>query len=161
MYLKCYIYFVNILDGDVSNFRQVHFNYLLDKVDNKNIFAVGYSNGGFWACYLAGTGQVSAGVSQFGVWLTNFSSGTLAIQPVGYFSKTSSPMLALHASNDNVQKYKYALESWSKIKYRGAQLETYTYSDGGHGWIFHKKWEGPTDFDAQKRTFEFLKKHTK
>jgi len=31
------IYFVNILDGDVSNFRQIHFDYLLDKVDNKNI----------------------------------------------------------------------------------------------------------------------------
>ena len=70
-------------------------------------------------------------------------------------------MLALHASNDNVQKYKYASESWGQIKYRGAPLETYTYSDGGHGWIFHKEWEGPTDFDSQKRTFEFLKKHTK
>ena len=131
------------------------------KVDNDNIFAVGYSNGGFWACYLAGTGQVNAGVSQFGVWLTNFGTGNLAIHPVGYFSKTSSPTLALHARNDNVQKYKYASESWGQIKYRGAPLETYTYSDGGHGWIFHKKWEGSTDLDSQKRTFEFLKKHTK
>ena len=59
------------------------------------------------------------------------------------------PTLALHARNDNVQKYKYASEAWGQIKYRGAPLENYTYSDGDHGWVFHKKWEGSTDLDSQ------------
>ena len=31
------IYFVNILDGDLSHFKKVHFDYLLNKVNDKNI----------------------------------------------------------------------------------------------------------------------------
>ena len=130
------------------------------KIDNNNIFAVGYSNGGFWVCYLAGTGQINAGVSHFGVWLTNFDGSGLAAHPVEYFSKTSSPVLSLHATNDRVQKYKWASESWGKIKWRGAPLEHHTYSSGGHEWLANLL-GGPTDQDAQKRTFEFFKKHTK
>ena len=130
------------------------------KIDNNNIFAVGYSNGGFWVCYLAGTGQINAGVSHFGVWLTNFNGMGLAPHPVEYFSKTSSPVLALHARNDRVQKYKWASESWGKIKWRGAPLEHHTYSSGGHEWL-SKLLGGPTDEDAQKRTFQFFKKHMK
>ena len=130
------------------------------KIDNNNIFAVGYSNGGFWVCYLAGTRQINAGVSHFGVWLSNFDGSGLAAHPVEYFSKTSSPVLALHATNDRVQKYKWASESWGKIKWRGAPLETHTYNKGGHKWL-SKLLGGPTDKDAQKRTFEFFKKHAR
>ncbi len=38
------------------------------KVDPENIFAVGFSNGGYWAAYLTAKGLVNAGVAHYGVW---------------------------------------------------------------------------------------------
>jgi poly(3-hydroxybutyrate) depolymerase len=37
------------------------------RVDPNNIFAVGYSNSGYWASYLTATNQVNAGASHFSV----------------------------------------------------------------------------------------------
>ena len=36
------------------------------KIDNKNLFAVGYSNVVFWVCYLAETRQINEGVASSG-----------------------------------------------------------------------------------------------
>ena len=33
------------------------------RIEKKNVFAVGFSNGGFWVCYLTGNSEVNAGVS--------------------------------------------------------------------------------------------------
>ena len=38
------------------------------KVQKQNVFAVGFSNGGFWATYLAGKKRVRAAASHYGVW---------------------------------------------------------------------------------------------
>ena len=130
------------------------------KIDNNNLFAVGYSNGGFWVCYLAGTGQVNAGVSHFGVWKANFGRSITNQYPVEYFSKSSSPVLALHAVNDRVQRYEFATDSWKQIERRGALFEHHTYDSGGHEWI-RKLLGGPTDKDAHERTFKFFKYHMK
>ena len=130
------------------------------KIDNDNIFAVGYSNGGFWVCYLAGTGQINAGVSHFGVWKANFGGSITNRYPVDYFSKSSSPVLGLHAVDDRVQRYEHAQHQWSRIKSSGAPFEHHTYHSGGHEWL-RKLLGGPTDEDAQKRTFQFFKKHMK
>ena len=130
------------------------------KIDDDNIFAVGYSNGGFWVCYLAGTGQINAGVSHFGVWKANFGGSITNRYPVDYFSKSSSPVLGLHAIDDRVQRYEHAQHQWSHIKSSGAPFEHHTYHSGGHEWL-RKLLGGPTDKDAQKRTFQFFKKHMK
>ena len=130
------------------------------KIDNDNIFAVGYSNGGFWVCYLAGTGQINAGVSHFGVWKANFGGSITNRYPVDYFSKSSAPVLGLHAVDDRVQRYEHARQQWSRIKSSGAPFEHHTYQSGGHEWL-RKLLGGPTDEDAQKRTFQFFKKHMK
>jgi len=38
------------------------------KIDPNNVFAVAYSNGGYWATYMAATKQVNAASSHYGVW---------------------------------------------------------------------------------------------
>ena len=55
------------------------------KVQNKNVFAVGFSNGGFWASYLAGSSKVNAGVSQYGVWKANKGREMENPYPMEYF----------------------------------------------------------------------------
>ena len=57
-----------------------------NRVDKKNIFAVGYSNGGFWASFLAAEGKVNAGVSYYGVWIYPSHDG----YPAKYFSINTS-----------------------------------------------------------------------
>ena len=62
------------------------------RIDPRNIFAVGYSNGGYWAAYLAAKGIVTASASHYGVWdFPGNVDGYLA----RYFSESSNPVLAL------------------------------------------------------------------
>jgi poly(3-hydroxybutyrate) depolymerase len=77
------------------------------KIDSKNIFAVGFSNGGFWASYLAGKGMVTAAASHYGVWKACYGRDCFNDYPVKYFSSTSSPLLALHGTQDSTQKLEY------------------------------------------------------
>ncbi len=49
------------------------------KVDTNNLFAVGFSNGGFWVRFLTGKSLVNAGVSHYGVWKANFGGSILTL----------------------------------------------------------------------------------
>ena len=71
------------------------------RIDSKNIFAVGYSNGGYWAAYLAAKGIVNAGASHYGVW--DFP-GNAGGYPANYFSSISNPVLALVGAYNQTQK---------------------------------------------------------
>jgi carboxymethylenebutenolidase len=135
------------------------------KVQKENIFATGFSNGGFWVSYLTGTSKVSAGVSHYGVWKANFGRKMINPYPMKYFSKSSTPILALHGGSDGVQRIKFAEEAWDELRSRGARLETHIYSDAGHAWDRknHRKYvynESVTK-DSHKRTIEFFKKYMK
>ena len=158
------------------------------KIDRKNIFAVGFSNGGFWASYLAGKGLVTAAASHYGVWKASLDGDNE--YPVKYFSSASSPMLALHGEEDSTQKIEFYMEAHTEIK-DTPNFEDHVYEDAGHvwdcfaylpKWFFKKrperaprilkrlknvcadKFDGPnreiTD-DALKRTLVFFKKHAK
>ena len=160
------------------------------KIDGKNIFAIGFSNGGFWASYLAGKGLVTAAASHYGVWKACMGSDCINEYPVKYFSSTSSPFLALHGAGDSTQKIEYYKDAHNEIK-STPNYEQHIYPDGGHAWdcfAFLPEWlleripnRGPrllerlkesceskfdgsnrkiTD-DALKRTTEFFKKHAK
>ena len=160
------------------------------KIDSKNIFAIGFSNGGFWASYLAGKGIVTAAASHYGVWKACYGRDCFNDYPVKYFSSTSSPMLALHGEEDSTQKIEYYMDAHTEIK-DTPNFEDHVYKDGGHVWdcfAFMPQWflerrpkrgprileklkgicadnfDGPnreiTD-DALKRTIDFFKKHAK
>ena len=133
------------------------------KVQKENIFASGFSNGGFWVSYLTGSSKVSAGVTHYGVWKANFGREMTNPYPMKYFSKFSTPILALHGDDDETQRPKFAEEAWDEIKSRGATLETHIYSDAGHAWDRknHRKYtynESVTK-DSHKRTIEFFRKY--
>jgi dienelactone hydrolase len=136
------------------------------KINNKNIFAVGFSNGGFWVCYLTGTSKVNAGVSHFGVWKANMGRELTNPYPMRYFSKSSSPILALHGEEDGTQRMEFVEESWDEVKDRGGRLETHVYSDTDHAWNNKKRNKGrdyneEVDKDSHKRTIEFFRKNMK
>lgn len=145
------------------------------KIDSNNIFAIGFSNGGFWATFLAGKGLVTAGSSHYGVWKACFGRGNcLHSYPMDYLSSISNPMLALHGAKDRTQRIKFFKKAWQKIK-DTPQIEKHIYKNGGHVWdcfpditrlkkICNKKFDGAsreiTD-DAFNRSLAFFKKHTK
>jgi dienelactone hydrolase len=56
------------------------------KIDPKNVFSVGYSNGGYWASFLAAKNYVNAGASQYGVWSWPRTHNGY---PAKYFHKTA------------------------------------------------------------------------
>ena len=142
------------------------------KVDSKNIFAIGFSNGGFWASYLAGKGIVTAASSHYGVWKANFGRDMTNPYPMKYFSSKSSPLLALHGEDDSTQKIMFFHKAWSQIE-DTPNIEEHVYDNAGHVWdcfppsaVKHicNKFDGQNrevTNDALKRTLDFFIKHSK
>jgi carboxymethylenebutenolidase len=135
------------------------------KINKKNVFAVGFSNGGFWVGYLTGSSKVNAGVSHYGVWKANMGREITNPYPMKYFSKSSTPILALHGEDDGTQRMKFVEQAWDEVKDRGGRLETHVYSGADHAWdqTNSKKWDynEKVDKDSHKKTIEFFKKHMK
>ena len=133
------------------------------KVDTKNIFAVGFSNGGYWATYLAGTKQVNAASSHYGVW--TFKGG-LNGYPVKYVNKDCHPLLVLHPKKDKVQKLEYVKSHISKVEKKCSAVKIHYYDKGGHAWE-STTYQGGVGFDkevwkdAVKRTVNFFNKNKK
>ena len=130
------------------------------KIQKKNIFSVGFSNGGFWVCYLTGTSEVTAGVSHYGVWKANLGRKIINPYPMEYFSKSSSVILALHGAKDGAQRMKFVKKAWGIVKGRGGRLETHVYSGTNHAWDKKnsRKWDynEKVDKDSHKRTIQFF-----
>ena len=135
------------------------------KINKKNVFAVGFSNGGFWVGYLTGSSKVNAGVSHYGVWKANRGRKITNPYPMKYFSKSSSPILSLHGDDDGTQRMKFVEKAWDEVKDRGGKLETHVYSDADHAWdkknSTRLEYNEEVDKDSHKRTIEFFKKNMK
>ena len=135
------------------------------KIERENVFATGFSNGGFWVCYLAGTAQVSAGVSHYGVWKANFGREWENEYPMKYFSSKSSPILALHGEEDGTQRIRYAEQAWDDIQVMEGKLEFHVYPEAGHAWDrknhFKYLYNEDVDKDSHKRTIDFFRKFMK
>lgn len=133
------------------------------KIDGKNLFAVGFSNGGYWASFLAGRGKVNAGSSHYGVWKANFGREIINPYPMKYFTKNSSPVLALHGEDDGTQKMHFVHQAWDEVKYRGASLITHVYPGAGHAWDSNRNrfnaWNPEIKEDSFKRTDDFFQRH--
>lgn len=133
------------------------------KVDEKNIFAVGFSNGGFWASFLAGSGRVNAAVSHYGVWKANMGREITNPYPMKYFSSSSSPVLALHGGDDATQKMDHVDEAWRWVKSNGGKLTTHVYPHADHAWDSRSKrfdaWDPKVKEDALRKTLVFFEKH--
>ena len=134
------------------------------KIQKQNVFAVGFSNGGFWATYLAGKKRVRAAVSHYGVWKAKFGKLDWKEQPYpkDYMTSSSSPLLALHGKDDDTQKMKWVEDAWRKIKRVNSMFETHVYDGAGHAWDRqgHRKYvyNAEVDKDSHERTVAFFKK---
>ena len=106
------------------------------KVDAQNVFAIGFSNGGYWATYLAGSAQVNAAASHYGVWKSKFGRDCTSY-PAYYLGPQSSPLLALHPKHDATQDIYCAKYGWNTAKTRGFEKLTshiYEQKDVTHAW---------------------------
>jgi len=99
----------------------------------KNIFAVGFSNGGYWASFLAARKHVNAAASHYGVWRWPSSSGWDGY-PVKYFETDSHPVLALHGDRDSIQKPSFVYPQLEAAKARSPFFSHHIFSDAGHSW---------------------------
>lgn len=103
------------------------------KADANNIFAVGFSNGGYWASFLAARKHVNAAASHYGVWRWPSSSGWDGY-PVKYFETDSHPVLALHGDRDSIQKPSFVYPQLEAAKARSRLFSQHIFSDAGHSW---------------------------
>jgi dienelactone hydrolase len=128
------------------------------KIDKEKIFAVGFSNGGFWATYLAGTSQVKAGSTHYGVW--GFKKLNSA-NPLNYLNKNSSPILILHPKKDTVQKMRWVEPRVKKALKINPKNKAHFYDKGGHNWSSTRYKNGigynkEVYIDAMNRTVNFF-----
>jgi dienelactone hydrolase len=103
------------------------------KADAKNIFAVGFSNGGYWASFLAARKHVNAGASHYGVWRWPSSAGWNGY-PADYFDSDSNPVLAIHGDNDSVQKPRFVYDQLDIAEGKSPKLKKHIFSNAGHSW---------------------------
>jgi len=133
------------------------------KIDPNNIFAVGFSNGGYWATYLSATKQVNAASSHYGVW--TFTGG-LNGYPARYIKKNCNPLLVLHPIKDQVQQLKYVKSYITKAEKSCSAVKVHYYDQGGHAWE-SQRYQGGVGYnkevwkDAVGRTVEFFKANKK
>jgi carboxymethylenebutenolidase len=71
----------------------------IDKVAGGRIGAVGFSNGGYFALWLAATGKIDTGVAYYAA-LTGAGTDKDLVRFSSIFSTASAPVLVLHGSND-------------------------------------------------------------
>jgi carboxymethylenebutenolidase len=86
-----------IHDDFVASLEQLRRN---PKVDGGRIAAIGFSNGGYFAVWLAATSKVRAGISWYGA-LSGAGSDTSQARFQQVASDKSSPILILHGSRDD------------------------------------------------------------
>ena len=103
------------------------------KADAKNIFAVGFSNGGYWASFLAARKHVNAGASHYGVWRWPPSAGWNGY-PADYFDADSNPVLAIHGDNDSVQKPRFVYDQLTIVESKSPKFKKHIFRNAGHSW---------------------------
>ena len=101
------------------------------KTNPKNIFAVGYSNGGYWASFLAAKKYVNAGASHYGVWSWPKTHNGY---PAKYFSENSNPLLALHGNKETVQTLKWVKPQINKAANASSNFKFHVFKEVGHSW---------------------------
>jgi len=80
-----------------------------EKVNGKKLGAIGFSNGGYFALWLAATGQVQAGISYYGA-LSGAGTDKALNRFRQTFTSKSAPVLILHGSNDSTVPVRSAIE---------------------------------------------------
>jgi dienelactone hydrolase len=101
------------------------------KTNPDNVFAIGFSNGGYWASFLAARNHVNAGASHYGVWSWPKTHNGF---PAKYLSEDSNPLLALHGNRETVQRLKWVKPQIKKAANRSSKFKHHIFEGAGHSW---------------------------
>jgi len=134
----------------------------MSKIPSKNVFTVGFSNGGYWAAALAARGDIDAGVSYYGAYSEGGTvrgrSGIESASIISEADSDSAPLLMFHGTDDSFVPF--AVAKIFEDLY--PNVEAHYYDDVEH--IYER--EGKFDFydeeaakDSWGKTLKFLKKH--
>lgn len=122
-------------------------------VPKDRIYAVGFSNGGYWAALLAARGDVRAGVSYYGAFTEAGMDPSLATFRHS-FKAESSPLLILHGNNDQTVAVRYAEELLALVRRSGGKVEAHFFKDVGHSFDRAQQ-NDPSYSGAAETAFEF------
>lgn len=132
------------------------------KIDKQNVFASGYSNGGYWASFLAAKKIINAGVSQYGVWKW---PRTFNGYPARYFDQNSNGVLALIGFKDTIQRYSRNSSEISKIEIKSKKFEVFIFKNAGHSWDCSRcrkdGYSQEVTKEALDKSIKFFEKYTK
>ena len=134
----------------------------LSKTPSKKVFAVGFSNGGYWAAALAAQGDIDAGISYYGAYT---EGGTVRRNELEDGSilynagSNSAPLLMFHGTDDNT----VGLESAEAFEALYPNVDAYYYDDVEHS--FNVKflidvYNEEAAKDSWEKTLKFLKEHS-
>ena len=134
----------------------------MSKTPSKKVFAVGFSNGGYWAAALAAQGDIDAGISYYGAYSEGgtvrgkdaLESGSILYNA----GSDSAPLLMFHGTDDSVVPAFVA----EKFEALYPNVDAYYYDDVEHS--FNVKflidvYNEEAAKDAWRKTLEFLKEH--
>ena len=128
-----------------------------DKVAGSKIGAIGFSNGGYFAMWLAATGKVDAGVSYYGA-LTGAATDKELTRFSSTFNSASAPILILHGMSDATVPVAAAQRLEQIVKSAGSPYEIQLYSGVDH--VFERSARNDAMVaaaaDAWERTLKFL-----
>lgn len=147
-----------IFDDFVASLEQLRRN---NKVNARKLGAIGFSNGSYFALWLAATGQVQAGVSYYGA-LSGAGTDRSLSRFQQVFSAQSAPVLILHGTNDSTVPIGKAIELEKILAEKQAPHEFYPYPGAEHRFDRDRSSSNDTaSEDAWQRTITFLSKFLK
>ncbi len=132
-----------------------------EKVDGKKLGAIGFSNGGYFALWLAATGQVRAGISYSGA-LSGAGTDTQLARFREVFTGASAPVLVLHGTDDSTVPINVAVRLGALLTTAQSPHELHQYAGAEH---LFERYRGSSNeaaaTDAWQRTLGLFGKSLK
>jgi carboxymethylenebutenolidase len=129
------------------------------KIAGRKLGAIGFSNGGYFAMWLAATNKAAAGVAYYGA-LTGAATDRGLSRFRAVFTKDSAPVLILHGNGDETVPVAAAENLASIVKAAGSPYEIQIYAGAWHEF---ERVGGPQNAaaaaDAWPRTLAFFGKY--
>lgn len=129
------------------------------KVAGHKLGVIGFSNGGYFAMWLAATDKVSAGVAYYGAFTGAATDRSLS-RFRNAFNRNSAPVLILHGTSDDTVPVRFAENLAGIVKAAGSPFEIQLYDGAGHEFdrIPGSQNRAATE-DAWPRTLAFFTKY--
>lgn len=140
-----------------------------DKVRGGKLGAVGFSNGGYFAAWLAATEKVQAAIGYYGAYTGAATDRTLGRFREA-FNSSSAPLLILHGTDDTVVPVRFAQTLAEIAQAAHAPVEIQLYKEATHVFDRGSNATGVRSLgtldpdaaaDAWKRTLAFYAAHLK